>query len=138
MYTAGLERHSQQLASEWSPAAISQYTWHKPVPSASATHRSMQSIVDFALRGARDSMEKVLETARQVGTLADLGRWGFVMDVVVKLRGTDVEMQFVEINPFGAVSGCGSCLFHWIRDAEQLYGLTGKIEICVATDERGD
>ena len=51
----------------------------------------MQSIVDFALRGARDSMEKVLETARQVGTLADLGRWGFVMDVVVKLRGTDVK-----------------------------------------------
>jgi hypothetical protein len=29
----------------------------------------------------------------------------------------------VEINPFGALSGCGACLFNWVLDGKVLYGL---------------
>jgi hypothetical protein len=32
-------------------------------------------------------------------------------------------VQLVEINPFGALSGCGACLFNWVMDRKVLYGL---------------
>jgi hypothetical protein len=38
-------------------------------------------------------------------------------------------MQFLEINPFGAISGYGSCLFHWIDDAPLLYGVREAIKV---------
>lgn len=31
----------------------------------------------------------------------------------------------MELNSFGSRSGCGSCLHHWLRDEETLYG-SGK------------
>lgn len=33
------------------------------------------------------------------------------------------------MNPFGAMSGCGSSLFHWIKDARVLYGFGGAEEV---------
>jgi hypothetical protein len=27
----------------------------------------------------------------------------------------------IELNSFGTRSGCGSCLFHWLRDGDILY-----------------
>lgn len=50
----------------------------------------------------------------------------FVFDVFDPVDG---EVQFVEMNPFGAMSGCGSALFHWIKDAMLLYGFEGAREI---------
>ncbi|KAH5830456.1 hypothetical protein HBI94_042160 [Parastagonospora nodorum] len=41
-------------------------------------------------------------------------------DVVLQ---DDGSVQLVELNPFGAMSGCGACLFNWIIDARMLYGL---------------
>ena len=32
----------------------------------------------------------------------------------------------IEFNSFGAWSGCGSCLFHWPRDRDVLYGGAAK------------
>lgn len=54
------------------------------------------------------------------------------MDLIVKKDAK--EAQLVEINPFGATSGCGSCLFHWLRDAKLLHGLEDHVEIRISTD----
>ena len=59
-----------------------------------------------------------------------LEKEGFVFDVF----DTTSEMQLVEVNPFGAMSGCGSCLFHWIRDAKTLYGRKEGIEVRLALE----
>ncbi|KAH5806161.1 hypothetical protein HBI92_096160 [Parastagonospora nodorum] len=47
-------------------------------------------------------------------------QYGFSFDVVLQ---DDGSVQLVELNPFGAMSGCGACLFNWIIDARMLYGL---------------
>ena len=51
---------------------------------------------------------------------------GFVFDIFEAANG---DTQLLEINPFGAISGCGSCLFHWIEDAPLLYGAQENVEI---------
>ncbi len=38
------------------------------------------------------------------------------------------EVQLIELNPCGAMSKAGCCLFHWIRDAEALYGIKNEID----------
>ena len=122
----------------WTLSAMSQYTWHRPFPPASTTKSFARDIVETALNGAKCCTAEVLNTAREVGALDELKKWGFVMDVVVKLQGSGYDVQLVEVNPFGAVSGCGSCLFHWLRDAEQLHGLKDQIEVRIAIDGQGE
>jgi hypothetical protein len=54
---------------------------------------------------------------------------GFTFDVLAAPVG---KLLLVEINPFGAMSGCGSCLYHWIKDARLLYGWEDKVEFRIA------
>lgn len=42
------------------------------------------------------------------------------------------EVRLIDLNDFGAMSGCGACLFHWIQDARVMYGVSEGIEVCVA------
>ncbi|KAJ6201724.1 hypothetical protein J3E72DRAFT_182069 [Bipolaris maydis] len=61
-------------------------------------------------------------------------RWtmhGFSFDVALEQDGT---VQLVEINPFGALSPCGACLFNWIRDGKVLYGIE-EAQFAVTLDE---
>lgn len=39
------------------------------------------------------------------------------------------KMELIELNHSGAMSGCGSALFHWLDDARLLYGLKTPHEI---------
>lgn len=54
---------------------------------------------------------------------------GFVFDVVEDPCTHNV--QLIELNGFGAMTGCGTCLFHWIKDAKLLYGFEGEVEVRV-------
>jgi hypothetical protein len=38
----------------------------------------------------------------------------------------------VEVNPFGAMSICGACLFQWVRDGRVVYGFEGEVVVKVA------
>ncbi|KAH6028547.1 hypothetical protein HBI54_229090 [Parastagonospora nodorum] len=58
-------------------------------------------------------------------------RYGFSFDVVLQ---DDGSVQLVELNPFGAMSGCGACLFNWIIDARMLYGLE-HVGFAIVLDE---
>ncbi|KAH6639700.1 hypothetical protein C7974DRAFT_449842 [Boeremia exigua] len=52
----------------------------------------------------------------------------------------DRTVQLVELNPFGALSACGSCLFNWITDGRVLYGLEKNVEFAItlsAYDSQG-
>ena len=64
--------------------------------------------------------EAILEfvEGRLIPALEDGDNVTFVTDVV--LAGDRIWM--IEINKFGGETGCGSALFHWKRDEEQLYG----------------
>lgn len=39
------------------------------------------------------------------------------------------KMELIELNHSGAMSGCGSALFHWLDDARLLYGLKTPHEV---------
>jgi len=45
---------------------------------------------------------------------------GFSFDVMWK--EDEQRCALIELNGFGAKSGCDSCLFHWIKDMDILYG----------------
>jgi hypothetical protein len=60
-----------------------------------------------------------------------LVKHGFAFDVVVQ---EDASGQLVEVNPFGALSRCGACLFHWVRDAEVMYGFDKEAEFRMTVD----
>ncbi len=68
----------------------------------------------------------------------DLAERGFSFDVLENPNfDDDVDgLQLIELNHSGAMSGCGSALFHWLGDARLLYGLSENkdmgIEIRVA------
>jgi hypothetical protein len=44
----------------------------------------------------------------------------FSFDIALQDNGS---VQLIEINPSGAVSGSGACLFNWVLDAKMLYAL---------------
>ncbi|KAH0150149.1 hypothetical protein KCU67_g10783, partial [Aureobasidium melanogenum] len=103
--------------------AMSQYHWHKSFPIAAFEPRET---IDVALTSAEEIMKQISGTATDQGVLGELKTWGFTFDIVVKRSG---RVQLVEVNPFGANSGCGSCLFHWIDDAKLLYGGKKGVEV---------
>jgi hypothetical protein len=49
---------------------------------------------------------------------------GFSFDIIFDEAAQ--RCALIELNVFGARSGCGACLFHWLRDMNVLYGRTGK------------
>lgn len=59
-------------------------------------------------------------TELDIGMKELLLRYGFSFDIALKEDGS---VHLVEINPFGAMSGCGGCLFNWVLDGKMLYGL---------------
>ena len=55
---------------------------------------------------------------------------GSVYDIMEDPSTRDV--QLIELNEFGATSGCGACLFHQVCGARTIYGLGEAIEVRVA------
>ncbi|PBL02031.1 hypothetical protein ARMGADRAFT_1158630 [Armillaria gallica] len=107
-------------------SAISQYRWHKPFYEAnqSAAMCRAKEVYEGAIR----ILELILEHAEELpGQVRDpMRREGLVFDVFQTSGG---EVQLMEINPFGAMSGCGTSLFHWIKDAKLLYGECSRVEV---------
>jgi hypothetical protein len=112
-------------------SAISQYRWTAPLHGAFKPTDTVERLVP----GAQHVLHQIIEFAEEcVDTEVQmmLVRYGFSFDVIIKEGG---EVQLVEINPFGALSGCGACLFHWVRDGRVLYGLDGlDVEVAVTLE----
>ena len=82
----------------------------------------MQQTVDLVSLGAMKVLEDIVaytkELSEEITEL--LLRYGFSFDVTLQRNG---GVQLVELNPFGALSGCGACLFNWVLDGRVMYGL---------------
>ena len=110
--------------------AISQYKWFAPFSSPfnfSATHTA-----EIVCTGAEALLSQIRsflrdETSPDIQEL--LVEYGFVFDVSLRGEG---EVVLVEVNPFGAMSVGGACLFQWIRDGRVVYGLEGEVVVAVA------
>ena len=115
-------------------AAISQYRWWSRLPVSASGTSDLETKAASILHATTGLHMKIMSHANNWSTLgrpeveARLRRQGFVFDVLELHDGT---FQLVELNNFGATTGCGSCLFHWIDDARTLYGQNEKIEFRV-------
>ena len=106
-------------------AAISQYKWHAPWIHAE-TNEEHNNITKRLVNNCEKLHEKIMVHHAMTELLKSRG---FVFDVVVD--PVSQEVSLIELNDFGALTGCGACLFHWVRDARLLYGLEEKVEVRV-------
>lgn len=115
-------------------SAVSQYRWHQPWALASAERNEMEARARTILAGISVVHAQIVDSLREPGVseVDDLARaQGFSFDVLYD-RETEACM-LVELNTFGVRSACGSCLFHWLRDQEVLYGeASDNVEFRVA------
>lgn len=103
--------------------AVSQYKWHKPNLFAERSDEEIERLMQMVMDGIQDAHQRILEEVKSgVGGEMDrlLLRQGFTFDVMFDEESGNVKL--IELNSFGARSGCGSCLFHWLRDWDILYG----------------
>ena len=91
----------------------------------SSGHSSSQTVKVTLPKGGEAFINGWIETEKPTPSMSSiLRRDGFTFDVLETFDGDGSQgVQLVELNEFGAMSGCGSCLFEWIRDAEALYGV---------------
>lgn len=106
-------------------SAISQYNWHTPWYHSSANNEH-QNIAQRLLKSCQVLHKEIMAHPAMTEQVKSRG---FVFDVIEDPRTQDV--QLIELNAFGAMTGCGACLFHWVRDAKLLYGLEEKVEVRV-------
>jgi hypothetical protein len=109
-------------------SGISQYRWHSTLqsPPGSTVDWVMDCVSAEAQRMLADIVPYIgSEVKTDLKVL--LLRHGFSFDIALQDNGS---IQLIEVNPFGAMSGCGACLFHWVADGRMLYGLEGS-EIAV-------
>ena len=108
-------------------AAISQYKWHAPWYHAASARPEQEGIAQRLLENCEVLHQKIMAHPAMTDKLKSQG---LVFDVTEDPSTQDV--QLIELNEFGAMSGCGACLFHWIRDARVMYGLSEGTEVRVA------
>ncbi|KAM5352289.1 hypothetical protein ACJ41O_005012 [Fusarium nematophilum] len=111
--------------------ALSQYCWHKPWLFASMQPEGQAKVVEKIWHNIQGIHRQIIESLDPAHELDDLLlKQGFSFDVFYDEEAE--ASQLVELNVFGARSGCGSCLFHWIEDFELLYGDGEEVEFRVA------
>ena len=107
--------------------ALSQYRWFEPWIHREKSNEEQHYITMKLLQNCQGLHQQIV---RHPAFSELLGSRGFTFDVVEDPSNQSVRL--IELNDFGAQSGCGSCLYHWIRDARLLYGLKDEVEFCVA------
>jgi hypothetical protein len=115
-------------------SGISQYRWHCVFePPFGLT---VKEVAEKVCEGARSVLADLIDfTTARLGadTRNMLLKYGFSFDVALQQDGS---VQLVEINPFGAMSGCGACLFNWVLDGITLYGLEEEVTFVVTLEDR--
>ena len=111
----------EALAAQFEVSAISQYRWPMgfEAPWGLDLERTVE-LVDVAAKKVLGDIVAYAEEELNEDIMALLLKYGFSYDVALQQDGS---VQLVEINPFGALSGCGACLFNWVLDGRVVYGL---------------
>ncbi|KAL8998661.1 MAG: hypothetical protein Q9169_002322 [Polycauliona sp. 2 TL-2023] len=109
-------------------AAISQYEWHSPWYHAKESMGRRKEIAEQVFDGAKAIHRRLMAHDAMA---EDRRERGFVFDIIED-PDNGHSVGLIELNDFGAMTGCGSCLFHWLKDARSLYGLSEGVEFRVA------
>ncbi|KAF7556458.1 hypothetical protein G7Z17_g1468 [Cylindrodendrum hubeiense] len=117
-------------------AAVSQYCWHKPWIFSSLQSEEMNKTADAIWNGIVGIHQQIIGDLDRTNELdALLLKQGYTFDVFYnKEKGTSA---LVDLNVFGATSGCRSSLFHWIEDLTLLYGDEEEVEFNVTVENQG-
>lgn len=113
-------------------SAISQYCWHKPWYHALESDEKQERVVQKVWKGVQDIHAKIMAHSAMSEGLKERG---FSFDVFDPSPTTTTheegghKMELIELNHSGAMSGCGSALFHWLDDARLLYGVKNPQEV---------
>jgi hypothetical protein len=113
-------------------SAISQYKW--PFVFQTPWDYTLEETVSNVETGANAVLRDIITYTKEelTGAMRDLLlKHGFSFDIMLVQDG---NVQLIEINPFGALSGCGASLFNWILDGKTLYGLE-EAQFAVTLDE---
>lgn len=121
--------------------ALSQYKWHTESELAERWEEEGESVVEEIMEGVRGVHAEIVEELGRGRDEVDVEmgalmlRQGFSFDVMwVQMERRCV---LIELNGFGARSGTGACLFHWIRDMAVLYGRSGDgVEFRISLENR--
>ncbi|KAI8664175.1 hypothetical protein NCS55_00925300 [Fusarium keratoplasticum] len=101
--------------------AVSQYCWHKPWLFHCRPGTALKPVADKIWAGIVALHRQIMNDLKPDAELDNLLlRQGFTFDVLYDEDNGTTEL--VELNVFGARSGCGSCLFNWVNDFSLLYG----------------
>ncbi|KAK0736685.1 hypothetical protein B0T21DRAFT_288867 [Apiosordaria backusii] len=115
--------------------AVSQYQWHKKWRYDYLCSDDQKQKVDTIMSGITAMHKRILGDLDKDNELDNLLlQQGFSFDVLFDV--TTELCELVELNGFGVRSSCGSCLFQWVKDREQLYGATDDVEFRVAISSR--
>ncbi|KAF7558561.1 hypothetical protein G7046_g5593 [Stylonectria norvegica] len=120
--------------------AVSQYCWNLPweFSHLELSQRTLKmDEIGFAIKSLHQDILAELNPMDEQDSL--LKRQGFSFDVCYNEEEKRAEL--VELNAFGARSGCGSCLFHWIEDFDLLYGIgepAREVEFRIAIEYKDD
>lgn len=109
--------------------AIAQYRW--PMPFEPPERLTAEKVAEVVYEGAQRVLQDIIEHAWRCldkDILDLLLKYGLSFDVIIQ---QDIDVQLIELNPFGALSGCGACLFNWIVDARVLYGLEDEVPFLI-------
>ena len=109
-------------------AAISQYQWHEPWVHAEKEGIEQRDLAERIWKAAEEIYGRLMAHPAMTERMRSMR---FTFDVREDVEGGD-RLMLIKLNDFGAMSGCGACLYHWIRDARVLYGLEEKAEFRVA------
>jgi len=107
-------------------SAVSQYKWSKP---SSFQGRFSNNEIDAILHRIMKEIWRIY--ADILDNLDDskmdrlLLKQGFSFDIMYQEETG--KCCLIELNGFGVRSGCGGCLFHWVRDMDTMYS-TEKVE----------
>lgn len=113
-------------------SAISQYSWHKPWYHAFESDEKQMQIVQKVWRGIQDIHAEIMAHSAMSESLKERGFSFDIFDPSTTTTATQKnrgKMELIELNHSGAMSGCGSALFHWLDDARLLYGFKAPHEI---------
>lgn len=77
-----------------------------------------------------ETLEKqLISLINTVNLTMNLFTLNYALDVFINDFEKPMDITFIEINPFGMESPCGSCLFHWINDYKLLYNTENSNDI---------
>lgn len=111
-------KSSYLIIMPWNDAIDDRYEYRLFVVNGKLTGASQQNVRQL-YNYTFDELDMIEHALTHISFLSLIPYQDYVADVYIK----EGVCHLIELNPFGASSGAGSSLFHWVNDYDILYGL---------------